>query len=286
MDYKFMKKNYSGERSRTIFFGIFILIFAFGLANTSPVWAQYGGQRFITQAQKLENRASSSAAHESLSLQNIISRATNMISKRVASLNNLISRINSDSKLSSDEKTSLVSDVNAEITTLNTLQTKISSDTDVTTARNDAKTIVTNNHIYLVFEPKYRILVVIDNLQTLSGKVSSLSGQVQTTIDSLKLQGKDTTNLQNLLNDVNSQLSTINSHLSSDKSSIEAVTLTDATGAHSVFVTVRQDLAQNVRANFAKIRSDFAQMREDLHIVFGQGTASPKPTEGSSESAH
>src|SRR5579872_41154 len=99
---------------------IFILIFAFGLAGMTPVWADYG-QRFITETQRLENRASNSAAHQDASLQNIISRATNMISMRVTSLNDLISRINGDSRLSSDEKSSLTSNVQAEITALNTL---------------------------------------------------------------------------------------------------------------------------------------------------------------------
>ncbi len=93
---------------------------------------------------------------------NLKSRADTEITRRISSLNNLITRINQFKKLSADQKTSLTAQVQAQITSLNTLKTKIDADSDIDTLKTDVKSIVDSYRIYLLFIPKIHILAAAD----------------------------------------------------------------------------------------------------------------------------
>lgn len=265
-----------------------IIIFAFGLATTvaSPVWAQLGGQRVVNQITRSENQASRAAAVSAQELANIQKTAATLINTRITSLQTLLTRLNSDTRLSSDEKASLTTDINTTINGLQTLLTKIQADTDVTTARADRKSIITSYYVYKYFEPKVRLLLVIDNLQMLSNNVANLNGSVGATINNLPNSANKTA-LQGLVADVNTQLTTINNHLTSDKTTIVALTV-QSTDPETTFTQVRQDLAQIVREDFAKIRADFGQM-QGLVIQLFKASANTSPSStptGASSSAH
>ncbi|HVA96324.1 MAG TPA: hypothetical protein VND99_01595 [Candidatus Acidoferrales bacterium] len=220
-----------------------------------------GGQRIVNAVDKMQSQASKSADRQANSLQNIIKHSDTLITNRVNTLNKLLSKIQDDKKLSDTEKSSLTSEVQSQISGLNTLKTKIDADTDVTTARADEKQIITNYYVYAVFEPKVRLLVIINNLQTVTTNIQALVPQLQNLINTYKSQGKDVTQLQTLLDDISSQLQTINTTLSKDSSSVQDVSVSSKDTAKTTFTQVRQDLAQIVRTGFAKIKSDFAQMR-------------------------
>jgi chromosome segregation ATPase len=159
---------------------------------------------------------------------------------------------------------------------LQNLQAKIDADTDPTTAKTDRKSIVNDYKIYAIYEPRVRLLVIIDNLQTSANTVSSLSARLQTLLNTLQSQGKNVTPAQNSLNDINAQLTKINSSLTADKSLVSNVTIATQ-NPQSVFVTVRQNLA-NLRFDFAQIRLDIAQMRQQLHQFETVPSISPSPT--------
>ncbi len=238
------------------------------LTGFTPVFAQnYGLQRVVNQASKSAARADSELA-------NIKKRADAAIDKRVTDLNSALQKIQGDKKLTSDEKSSLSGDIQTAISGLTSLKTKIDGDTDVATARADAKKIVSDYRVYLVLEPKTRLLITIDTLQKLDANLQGLTPKVQDLINKLKGEGKDTSKLQSLLDDANSKLTTINTQLSTDKSKVQATSISDVNGAHSTFVSVRQDLA-NVRSQFASVRADIAQMRDQFRIILkGQGANS------------
>ncbi len=245
------------KKSLIIFISITI-----GLLATTQANAQLGEGKVKNEINRLENRASKSATNQSLRLSKIKERGDKLITNRINQLNRLLNRISNDKRLSAQEKTSLSSDIQADINGLTTLKAKIDADTDVDTAKADAKQIITNYYIYKIFVPKIRLLITIDNLQTLSTNMGQFTPEIQNLINTLKTQGKDVSNLQALLDDINSQLQTINTSLSSDKSKVEAVSISTQYYA-SIFIQVRQDLA-SVRADFAKIRKDIGQMRANL----------------------
>jgi len=233
------------------------------LQNVIPAFAVEGSgePRIANTITHMQNLASKSADRQATDLQTIIKHADTLITNRLNALNKLSTRIQNDTRLSTNEKASLSSDMQTEISGLTTLKAKIDADTDATTARADAKQIITNYYVFAVFEPKVRLLITINNLQTLATKMQSYVPQLQNLIDTYKTQGKDVTQMQTFLNDISSQLQTINTSLSTDATTVQNVSVTSNTTAKATFTQVRQDLAQIVRGDFAKIRSDFAQMR-------------------------
>lgn len=150
--------------------GISGIIFA---NSVLPAFAadNLGGQKLVNQVDKVQKQASNAANRQSNELQNIITRSNTLITNRITTLNSLSTRVQNDTRLSSDEKSSLTSDIQTEINGLNTLKSKIDADTDATTARTDEKQIITNYYVYAVFEPKVRILVTINNLQTVTSNI-------------------------------------------------------------------------------------------------------------------
>lgn len=215
--------------------------------------------------QRAEARASRAAERQGDTLAQVIKRADQLIASRLNSLQKLFDRVQSDKRLSDADRASLISDIQTTVGSLQTLKQKIDADTDVATARADAKSIITNFRIYAIFEPKERLLTTISNLQTSATRVSSLSAQVQMLITKLQSQGKDTSAAQAALSDLNTQLAAINSTLSTDRTLVANVTV-NTSDPQSVFVQVRKDLA-TVRSEFAKIRNDFATIRGTLKLV-------------------
>lgn len=256
-----------------------LIVFAtivFGLAVVIKVNAQLGTGRVQNETNRLENRATISVANQTQRLEKIKTQADKLISNRIASLNTLLQRVNNDQRLSPDEKSSLSSQIGSTIDGLNTLKTKIDADTDIITAKADAKTIITDYYIYKLFEPKIRLLLVVNNLQALSLKLSGTSASLQNLINTFKNEGKDISVLQGLLDDVNLQLSTINTTLANDKTKLE--TLNTTSDFQTVFVQVKKDLA-GVRSNFAKIRNDIAQMRTNFRGIRKSTNPTPAPTQ-------
>jgi archaellum component FlaC len=237
---------------------------------------------------RLANQASRSADRSANQLQNIKNKADTLIMNRLDSLNNLLTRVQNDTRLSTSEKSSFVSEIQQDVSGLTALKGKIDADTDVATARADAKSIITNYYIYAVFEPKVRLLVTLNNLQTTASYVQALVPQIQNLINTLKSQGKDTSQIQPLLDDISTQLQTINTTLTNDITSVQNISTTTKRNPTD-FSTVRQDISQIVKVGFAKIRSDFAKMRPLFKQIIGTVSITPGtpnvavPTTGTTE---
>jgi DNA repair exonuclease SbcCD ATPase subunit len=240
--------------------------------NVVSAFAQdVGGKHLINEVNHFQNQASSAANKNQDNLQGIIQKADSLIANRLSSLNELLTRLQNDKRLSANEKSSLTSDIQNEISGLTSLKTKIDADTDVTTARTDAKQIITNYYVYVVFDPKVRLLITINNLQTVTANVQALVPQLQSLINTLKSQGQDVTQLQALLDDISSQLQTINTTLTNDATTVEGVSVSSESTAHTTFVKIHQDLSQIVKTDFGKIRSDFEQMRTLFKQIISPG---------------
>lgn len=243
------------------------------LTQVVPAFAQnLGGQKLIREVTKYENRPTGTAG--GASLQEIIKKGDTLIQNRLTSLNKVLTRLQGDKKLSASEASSLTTDVQTDISGLTALKAKIDADTDVTTARADVKSIITNYYVYAMFEPKMRLLITINNLQTISSNVQTLVPQIQKIIDSFKSQGKDVTQLQSLLDDVNTQLQTISTTLSKDSATVQGVTLTTQDKS-AAFVQVREDLSSIVKTDFIKIQSDFTQMRPLFKAIISPAKVTP-----------
>ena len=208
----------------------------------------------ISDITQLFKEASSSAARQQTQLANIIKGADMMIANRITTLNNLISRIQGDTKLTADEKTSLTTDIQNAISGLTSLKATVDTDTDPVKARTDAKQIVTSFRIYEILEPKLRLLVTLNNLQTTTSNIQALVPQVQ----NLNIPG-----FAPFISDVSAQLTTINTTITTDLAALNGVSVT-STNAQAIFTQIRTDLSQIIKTGFGKIRSDFQGMRAAL----------------------
>ncbi len=246
---------------KSILFGL-VLLLSFGL-TTRVVWAADGA--YVTKIQeRLTAHVTNTANRQANELTAIQQRAGTMIDERITALTKLLGRINEDTRLSSEDKTTMSNDIQTTIGNLQALKAKIQADTDATTARTDAKTIVSSYHIFVIYEPKERLLVAISNLQTVSSNVQTITTNIQNFLNDEKAKGVDITAAQASLNDIISKLSDINTKLASDKASLTNLSVTSTDGsAKTVFTQVRQDLT-TIRQDFATIRQDFAKIKTGL----------------------
>jgi len=236
-----------------------------------------GGQKLLNQVNHEVNQASKAANKQSDRLPTIISRSNTMITNRIASLTKLLNRIQNDKRLSASEKTTLTTQIQTDISGLNGLKTKIDADKDATTAKNDEKSIITSYYVYAAFEPKVRYLIILNNLQATTNNIQLLVPQLQKLVNTFKSQGKDVTAIQALLDDVSSQLTTINTTITSDITAVQNVSTT-AKPADGTFAKVKQDISQIIRAGLGKIRSDFDQMKPLFKQLISQQQGSPTPS--------
>jgi len=252
-------------KSTLFYIGSTLFILAFAASLPVPVKALQA-----TGTLNKEARVEARATGTQDLLATIIQRGDTMIAERLTSLSKLLDRVNGDKRLSDADKASTTSDINSTVAALNALKTKIDADTTADTARTDVKSIVGSYHIYIYYEPKTRLLVVLNNLLTETATVTALQTKVQGVVTNLKNQGKDVTTAQAALTDISTQVTAINSLLTADKTLVSNVT-NATTNPQSVFVQVRKDLA-TVRADFAKIKADFATVRTSLKPLVTEKT--------------
>ena len=249
------------------------------LQSAFPAFAAQtaGGQKLLNIANRVDKSASKAASKQTNELQNIISRSNTLITNRLTSLSTLSTRIQGDKRLSTSEKSSLTSDIQTDTNGLTALKTKIDADTDATTARTDEKQIITNFYVYAAFEPKLRYLIILNNLQTTTSNIQALVPQLQNLINTFKSQGKDVTQLQSLLDDISSQLQTVNTTISSDITTVQNISTT-SNPTTDQFSKIKQDISQIVRSGLGKIKSDFDQMRPLFKQLISQKQATPTPS--------
>lgn len=205
------------------------------------------------------------------SLDNMKKKTDKLIEARVSSLNRLLQRIQTDKGLTTDEQTLFSEEVKTNINQLNQLKAKIDTGTDINIVKADTKSIVSKFRIFAVFEPKIRMLVMIDNLSALSGKISSAAQKLQDLTNSLKSQGKDVSALQRLLNNINSDLAMINYKLAAAKQNTLSISVSSSPSA---FSGIRKDLG-TVKSEFMLIKGIIAQMKPVFNSVKGQKIAPP-----------
>lgn len=248
---------------KKIFYILFLFLFL--LINSSFVFAapSIASDSMKLNSPGVQKQTSTTGAQvKDKVLENLRQNATKHIDARIEYLNNLLSRINSDKKLTSADKSSLTADINNEINRLNTLKNAITQDSDATAVRSDFKQVLAEK-IYLYFAQKSHLLIIINNLLYQEQRLEDLYSRLNSLLNDLNNKGTDTKQLQNLLTDMNTNLSQIKLTLETDKSKL---TSTTTSSFKDVFSSTKTDLAATRQA-FAKIREDIAQMRKYFNTL-------------------
>lgn len=133
-------------------------------------------------------------------------RANLEIDRRVTALNLLMTRLNVLKHLPVADKTNYVTQIQAEITSLTTLKTKITADTDVVTLKTDVQSIVTAYRVFALFIPKIHLLAAADSMTEAATALTNLTTFLSTQINSAQTAGKNVTALQTLLTDMTAKI--------------------------------------------------------------------------------
>jgi predicted nucleic acid-binding Zn-ribbon protein len=200
-------------------------------------------------------------------------RAQTEITRRLNYLNQLITELGSMKKLSSADKTSLTSQIQTQIDGLNSLQTKINADTDLTTLRADVKSVITNYYIFAFFRVQIDLLLAADRMSTTTDNFMAVYTKLQTRINAAGTQGKDVTQLNTWLSDMQVKLNDAKSQYQAAETELNGLTAqgypgnksslldargkikagaTDLKAAYIDAVSIRNGLGENVNTKINK----------------------------------
>lgn len=236
------------------------------LLLSPSAFAQYGTAAVPTA------RTTAQTANQTTRITNIKTRADKEIEFRLTSLNDALSRISNAKKLSADDKTKFTGEIQTDITALTNLKTKIDADTDLTTLITDAKTIFTDYRVYAIFLPQVHMLSAIDIIGVTADNLATVSGKLQTRIQTTQSQGKDVTNLNTLLSDMNAKIA--DSKTQAQAAEAEIVSLTPSNFPATSTLQDARSKIKTASQDLKTARNDALQILQGLHALNGGGETS------------
>ncbi len=180
---------------------LFIVGFGIALCITSSVYAV---EETITNTPipiKIEDRRAAIEVRATQKMEKRIENTTNITSRlkekaikeldrRIASLTKLIEKITVIKRLTEVQKSTLFAQVQEEITSLTTLKTTITGQTDIEALRSSIQSIVRSYRIYVLYIPKMNIIANGDKILSLiEGEMTTLTTKLQMRIDEVKAKG-------------------------------------------------------------------------------------------------
>lgn len=194
---------------KIIYLIIFVTLLAFPVhSNAQDISSASPTSSLKTIRQ--ENRQAVISKVQDQRVNNLKERGEKEIDRRITALNGLITRLSKIKKITDSQRSDLTSKVQSEIDTLTTLRGKIDADTDLITLKTDVKSIVDSYRVFVVFMPQIQLLAATDRLFILSADLSTLSTKLQSRINNAQSLGKDITQVNLWLTDLNSKVIEIN----------------------------------------------------------------------------
>ncbi len=247
------------------------------LLTAAPVYGQtvtpvnkFDAAREKLQQKLVQREAKVTKTQERIS-ENLRERATREIDRRITSLDRLIAKINAFKKLSSTQKSTMVSQIQTEITNLTALKAKIDADTDNATLKTDIQSIVKGFRIYALFVPKIHILATSEGLDVAADRMSSLAGKLEARIAEAKIKGEDTASLDLLLTDMKAKITDAKTQAQAARDLVTPLTPDGYPGNKTTL--------QSARAKLVAGRRDLQLARQDAgRIIQGLRKNTVKPT--------
>ncbi|SRR5258708_2760585 len=190
------------------------------------------------------------------------------IERRIASINELIVKIQGLKRLTDSDKTNLVNMGQAMVSNLNSLKTKIDSDTDILTLRADQKSIFDQYRIYMLFMPQLRIYVAADHIDDTADLMTQVSIKLQTRING-------NTSLQNTLNDANAKIADAKSQAQNAINAIKG--LAPDAGNDGIMSTNKQALLNAKSMLMTAVMSLQGARHDFANIISSLKEVSPTP---------
>lgn len=185
---------------------------------------------------------STSTPNSQARLQNIISRGNTEITRRLTILNTLSSKISTATKLSSSDQSTLTAEVTNEISGLTSLKTTLDGETQLSNAITDAQSIFTDYRVFALVVPQTYLVKTADDQQVAEGKLTTLATKIQSDITADQKAGKDVSALQTELNTLNSKVQAAQTISSTIETGVLPLTPNDYNTNHEVLSGDRAQL--------------------------------------------
>ena len=204
---------------------------------------------------------------ESSRLQTIISRSNGEIAERITSLNNLATRIANMKNVPASEVSNIAAEVQTTIGTLNTIQSKIDTDTNVAVALKDEKTIFDTVRVYALVIPQGYDIASSDRVATIVSLMNAIQVKLQTRITAAQTAGKNVNEMQVALSDMNAKISDASFQAQSAQNGVALLVpdqgnTTVLASNHAALLSARNEIKVS--------SSDLKIAREDIQTVINQ----------------
>lgn len=232
-----------------------------------------------TPAVFAEKPATKAAAKQDAVMSRLRTRADAEIDRRIAALTKLLEKINAMKRLTAEQKSAFTNGIQGQITSLNTLKTKIEGDTDIATLRTDVQSIAKAYRIFALYMPQVNIMAHADRILAVIDDMNAISTRLQTRIDEAKAAGKDTTAMQTLMTDRASKLTDATTQANNAIAAVVSLT-PDGFPGNKTTLQSAQKMLQTARQDLVKALQDMQQIRELLRKAGIQTNAkiTPQPT--------
>ncbi len=253
------------------------------LSIASPAFAQnittgISADAVVTAGNTSVGASASSSAKVQARMQNIVTRAGQEITRRIDILNQLSTKVQAMVHVDANEKSSIASMVSTQVSALQSLQSKISADTDLTTLRTDVQSITQGYRIFMLVVPQGSIAVASDKIQDVSQMISALSPKLAARISAAQSSGANVTALSASLSDMNTQ--TTNATTAAQAAVSETASLMPDNGNASVEASntaALKDAHSKIQAALADLktaRADAGSIVKGLKGLDASGSAS------------
>lgn len=212
----------------------------------------------------LRNTATASA------VENLKTRANTEITRRITFLTELSGKLDEIKKLSDTDKASLKSQIQTQIDSLNALKIKIDADTDLTTLRQDVKSILNGYYIFAYFRVKVSLYIAAGRLTTTSDMLNTVYTKLQTRITEEETKGTDVTALKTLLADMLLKITDAKAQYDAAITTLNTLDAVSFSKNKSSFIDIRSKLklgADDLRAAY----KDAIKIRQGLGDITGTG---------------
>jgi hypothetical protein len=193
-------------------------------------------------------------------LANLQTRGTAEITRRLTALSSAQVAVTATTKLSVEDKAALTAQITAETASLTALKTKLAADTDLTTARTDVQSIVSDYRVYALMLPKARLAAALDHVMALESALQKLHDKLLTPVgaeDANPAAGVSADRAK--LDEMAAQLAAAHAATDGLEAKLLALQPTDYNADHTVLTQYRQSLTA--------ARSDLAAARNDAKAI-------------------
>lgn len=128
------------------------------------------------------------------------------IDRRLDNLQKTFEKVTVSSQLSAGDKAAISGQLQTETSALITLKSRLSSETDLTAARQDIQSIIDEYKTYGLLYPRGRLMATTDRMLAVGNKLTQIRTDLQHKITAAKQNHKEVTKLQTALDDLRAKL--------------------------------------------------------------------------------